>query len=368
MLLYHHKKDSERAKELLSKVVLDTGSDPYNVPANLNLGMILRLEGEAIVKKANAQGLAAQIKEGKSERQKLDIPEDAQAKFALSVAHIRKALAGDSNNIISYENLAAIYYDLDKLEVATLVCEQAKLRQSERNKDLATQLAESKITQEEHDALIIPDTEIAPVYNTLGLVQLAQGKVQEAYFNFKKAVEMRPDFVEAMLNVAGVAINVQDFGKALELYQRVVQLQPDNIEAKLSLAVAMRGMKDTEGAEKIYNEIIAKNPTSPAAYFNLAVLYQEYLKDFDKAKATFEKFVALPTAAEVAPAEFETAKLRIGELENVIAERAKAKAEDIAKCGVSPCPEPPPTPEDGGTAPPPADGTTPPADGTAPPQ
>ncbi len=187
---------------------------------------------------------------------------------------------------------------------------------------------------------------------------------------------MRPDFVEAMLNVAGVAINVQDFGKALELYQRVVELQPDNIEAKLSLAVAMRGMKDSEGAEKIYNEIIAKNPTSPAAYFNLAVLYQEYLKDFDKAKATFEKFVAIPTASEVAPAEFETAKLRIGELENVIAERAKAKAEDIAKCGVSPCPEPPhprrrrhnPPPPPTAPLPPPTAQPPPPADGTTSPQ
>jgi tetratricopeptide (TPR) repeat protein len=371
MLLYNQKQESARAKELLSKVVEDAGVDPYNVPANLNIAMILRIEGEVIVRKANAQGLAAEIKEGKSERQKLDIPEEAQSKFAQAVAHIRKALAGDSNNIISYENLAAIYYDLDKLEVATLVCEQAKLRQKERNADLDAQLAEGKINQAEHDALYIPDSEIAPVYNTLGLVQLAQGKVQEAYFNFKKADEMRENFIEAKLNVAGVAINVQDFPKALDLYQQVVQLQPNNLEAKLSLAVATRGTKDYETSEKIYLEIITKNPTSPPAYFNLAILYQEYLKDFDKAKATFEKFLNAPNAAEVAPAEFETAKLRIQELDETIKARAQAAAEEAerrARCG-GPCPEDQPSPDgtspDGATPP---DGTTPTPDGAAAPQ
>jgi tetratricopeptide (TPR) repeat protein len=353
MLLYHHKQDSARAKDLLTKVVDDKGADPYNVPANLNIAMILRIEGEAIVRKANAQGLAAQIKEGSSERQKLDIPEEAQSKFAQAVAHIRKALAGDSNNIISYENLAAIYYDLDKLEVATLVCEQARLRQKERNADLDAQLADGKIDQAEYDALYIPDSEIAPVFNTLGLIQLAQGKVQEAYFNFKKANDMRDDFVEAKLNVAGVAINVQDFAKALELYQEVVALQPDNLEAKLSLAVATRGMKDYDTAEKIYNAVIAKDPSDPAAYFNLAVLYQEYIRDYNKAKDTFQKFVNNPKAADLAPAEFESAKLRIQELDDTIKERAKAEAEEAerrARCG-GPCPEDQPTdaPSDGGS-------------------
>src|SRR5690606_14631977 len=161
------------------------------------------------------------------------VPEDAKLKFAEAVRHVRKALAGDSNNITSYENLAAIYYDLDSLEVATLVCEQAIQKQVERNDELAAQLAAGKITQAEHDEKVITDKMMAPVHNTYGLIWLARGEVALAYNSFKEAVARDPLMTEALLNVAGVAVNVQDYQTAFQIYSDILQRNPENREALL---------------------------------------------------------------------------------------------------------------------------------------
>ena len=58
---------------------------------------------------------------------------EAYDMFAKSVVYVRRALAGDSNNIYCYENLSAVYYLMNSLEVARLVCEQATIKYSDRH-------------------------------------------------------------------------------------------------------------------------------------------------------------------------------------------------------------------------------------------
>ena len=62
-----------------------------------------------------------------------DIKAEAQQMFSKAVVYIRRALAGDSNNIYCYENLSAVYYIMNSLEVARLVCEQAFIKYNEYN-------------------------------------------------------------------------------------------------------------------------------------------------------------------------------------------------------------------------------------------
>lgn len=138
----------EAEKYLLIVVDENKGIEPYNPEANLNLGMLYRQKGEDILEKERGGTEPKFSMEGSETKGEIK-NKDAYAMFAKSVAHVRRALAGDSNNIYCYENLSAIYYLMNSLEVARLVCEQAIIKYSEYNDILKKQLEAGKITQDE---------------------------------------------------------------------------------------------------------------------------------------------------------------------------------------------------------------------------
>ncbi|OIP36222.1 MAG: hypothetical protein AUK47_15400 [Deltaproteobacteria bacterium CG2_30_63_29] len=323
------KGEREKAKELFMKVVNETnGIDPFNVEANLDLGMIYRLEGEEIVAKDNiGKDLSTQINEGEVVERDIVVSDEAKVRFAEAVKNVRRALAGDSNNITSYENLAAIYYDLDSLEVATLVCQQAIQKEIDRNAELEAQLAAKQITQAEFNEHEITAVQMSAVYNTFGLVWMARGEVALAYANFKTAMELDPVSTEALFNVAGIAVNVQDYAMAYQTYGDILKTEPNNREARLSQAVAARGLDNLAEAEQVYDALLKDDPTYSPATFNKAVLYQEYHRDLVKAKSIYEEFIAMPAAAKQAPAYVAEAQRRVKQIEDIWEAQKKAEEE-----------------------------------------
>jgi len=317
----------DEAEVLLLKVVDDkTGIDPYNVEANLNLGMIYRRRGEAILERERG-GVEPKFNMSGGERKGEIQNRDAYNMFARAVAHVRRALAGDSNNIYSYENLCAIYYMMNNLEVARLVCTQAKLKYEEFNAELQSQLDAGRISKTEFDRKAYTLRDLAVIFNTSGLIYLAEGEVSLGNAEFRSALEFDPKSVPVMLNVAGIAVNVQDYPLAYDLYTKILALEPGNVAAYLSKGVAARGLNRLDEAEKIYRDIIAKHPSFPQASFNLAVLYQEYYLKIDESRKMFEDFVALPQAQQIIPGRVEEAKLRIRQIDELKEAQRKAEAE-----------------------------------------
>ena len=144
---------------------------------------------------------------------------------------------------------------------------------------------------------------------------------------FKKAVEADPTNIQAMLNVAGIAVNVQDYRLAYDLYNKVLALEPNNVEAYLSKAVAARGLNNLDEAEKIYREIIKDHPDYPQAQFNLIVLYQEYYLKIDEARQMWVDFTNDATANKVIPGRVQEAKDRIKQIDEMKEAQKKADAE-----------------------------------------
>ena len=135
----------EAEKYLLIVVDENKGIEPYNPEANLNLGMLYRQKGEDILEKERGGTEPKFSMEGSETKGEIK-NKDAYAMFAKSVAHVRRALAGDSNNIYCYENLSAIYYLMNSLEVAELLLPPFNLRQRpvrtpERNQRQVLRLA-----------------------------------------------------------------------------------------------------------------------------------------------------------------------------------------------------------------------------------
>lgn len=82
----------------------------------------------------------------------------------------------------------------------------------------------------------------------IGQILSAQGKPAQAIPHYQRALEIRPDFVEAIIAVGKSQAAHKDYSGAARLFERAVTLQPDNEPAHYNLMLAYRNSGNTEGA------------------------------------------------------------------------------------------------------------------------
>lgn len=191
----------------------------------------------------------------------LNLAQDARGRraFADAVKHVRTALKEDSQNVLAYEVLARVYYDLGRFELSKLVC----------------------LT-----GLEIKKT--ADLYNTLGLVWLQKDDVTTALGAFEDALKVDASYWPAHMNVGAITFNYRDYESSYRHFSEVLKQKPENLEAMLSKAVAARGLERLDEAESGYKAVIAKDETYAAAHYNLGILYQEYTQKLEDAIKAYE--------------------------------------------------------------------------------
>ncbi|HEY2730485.1 MAG TPA: tetratricopeptide repeat protein [Polyangia bacterium] len=231
-----------------------------------------------------------------------------------AVSNLRTVLAIDSNNLQAFSTLAFIYYDMNMLEMAKLVGNQAIKK--------ADEIATGKFEEEKVDEAgggegkaakgkgkkgkqdkneggddegvkavdvreagtgVTPEMkkQLAIVHNTLGLIELKKKNISPAIKQFKEAVALDGGFAEARLNLAALSLNNRDYGTAEENFREALKMQPKNYEAAIGLGVALRGNKKIDDAESQYLAAQKLDSSNPSSYFNLGLLYQDY-KDGQK--------------------------------------------------------------------------------------
>jgi Tfp pilus assembly protein PilF len=277
--------DQSRAETLFNRSV-EADKGIGSVAARLNLAQILR---ERARKSSNA-----------GERDQLN----AQVQ-----THLRTVLAVDGNNLMAYANFCYLYYDLNLLELARLVGDQAVMRAEEiatgkfigqqvetagdegvglsakerAKKDKGKAPAPGRVAVDIKGTGYTPEMKksLGMVHNTLGLVWLRRKDVSKAIVHFKRGVEQDPTLNEARMNLAALSLNYRDYPTAEENFRAVLKSQPNNYEAAIGLGVALRGNRKFDEAEQQYLTAQKLNPQGPDSYFNLGLLYQEY-KTMDK--------------------------------------------------------------------------------------
>jgi tetratricopeptide (TPR) repeat protein len=313
-----------------------------------------------------ARNNLAQILRDKARR--ASSPDEKKGYVGQAVSNLRTVLALDSNNLQAFSTLAFIYYDMNMLEMAKLVGNQAvakadeiatgkfaeekveeaaegkagkgkKGKKAKKDEGSSDDSEGGKLAKEvdvhEEGTGVTPEMkrELAVVYNTLGLVELKKKNISPAIGQFKKAVGMNPKLAEARLNLAVLSLNNRDYNTAEENFKAVLDLQPKNFEAAIGLGVALRGNKKIDEAETQYNRAEKLDPSSPWSYFNLGLLYQDY-KDgqkpaLHKAQDYYRQF--LGHANDKTPDSFKRdAEKRIKDIDEIyvaLDEAAKMQAE-----------------------------------------
>jgi len=109
----------------------------------------------------------------------------------------------------------------------------------------------------------------AEAYIKLGSALTTQGKLEEAIQNHRRALELKPNYPELHVNL-GITLAAQgNLPQAIEHYERALQLKPDFPQAHLDLGSALAGQGNLPQAIEHYQRALQLEPDFPQAHLNL---------------------------------------------------------------------------------------------------
>jgi len=132
-----------------------------------------------------------------------------------------------------------------------------------------------------------------PLFNA-GIKLFQAEKFAEAVEQFEKALTVKPDFFEALENLAVSYFRAEQFEKAIEAAKKCVDIKPDSYQMLKMISVSYSALGDEESASE-YLEKMKELPDaqlSPEELFNMAVTAANQGND-QEAKTLFERSVEL---------------------------------------------------------------------------
>ena len=125
-----------------------------------------------------------------------------------------------------------------------------------------------------------------------------QGRLHEACAGYQRALQMQPENVQALHLLGIVALQMNDPGRAAELFGRVVHLEPGNFMAYVNRGSAYAMLNQHEAAIACYDRAIAVDAESNASpFYNRAVSLQQ-LQRQEAALASYDRAIALESDLE----------------------------------------------------------------------
>jgi Tfp pilus assembly protein PilF len=93
-----------------------------------------------------------------------------------------------------------------------------------------------------------PRTQEAVQRYNAGVGALARRDLEHALYQFRQAIRLNPNLVEAHQNLGITLLELRQPGEAAEAFAKALELQPDNLEARLGLGLAFRAQGDNSRA------------------------------------------------------------------------------------------------------------------------
>jgi tetratricopeptide (TPR) repeat protein len=132
----------------------------------------------------------------------------------------------------------------------------------------------------------------------LGFALVSHGhveEVEEAIKHFRRALELKPDYVQAHNNL-GLALSGRGrFDEAIRHYRKALEIQPDYVEARINIGVALASSGRVDEAIEHFQKELEIKPDSAEAHNNLGVLLTARGK-FDNALQHYQKALELASA------------------------------------------------------------------------
>ncbi len=135
----------------------------------------------------------------------------------------------------------------------------------------------SQIEGAVHGAIAARETALAEEYfRAASLLDEGDESTQdEAAAAYRKALELDPYLVAALINLANVHYSRDELVEAQALYERAIGLEPDFFEAHFNLGNIYHDLSRFPEAQTCYREALRLNPFYADAHFYLAVTFEK---------------------------------------------------------------------------------------------
>jgi tetratricopeptide (TPR) repeat protein len=102
-----------------------------------------------------------------------------------------------------------------------------------------------------------------------------ESKLEQAAAAYRRALELDPYLVAALINLANVHYSRDEVVEAQALYERAIGLEPDFFEAHFNLGNIYHDLGRFAEAQSCYREALRLNPVYADAHFYLAVTFEK---------------------------------------------------------------------------------------------
>jgi len=76
------------------------------------------------------------------------------------------------------------------------------------------------------------------LYNLFGAILVNQQKFDKAIINYKKSIEINPDYAEGHNNLGSVLYKLGKFSESIDSYRQAIKIKPNFTEAYNNLGLA----------------------------------------------------------------------------------------------------------------------------------
>ncbi|MEE4254312.1 MAG: XrtA/PEP-CTERM system TPR-repeat protein PrsT, partial [Desulfuromusa sp.] len=207
----------------------------------------------------------------------------------------KNALEKDANDLAARIGLASAYQASGTLDLAEQEFQKVLLQNPSLH-DILLQLASIAIDRgEPQQGLAYIErfhSAVSPSAESLtleGRVHGASGNLTEAENLFNKAIELKPSFAPAHLNLAKIYLQRKDLSRAEQLLRQTIALDERQFEAYFLLAPVVTGRGEIEPALQLYLDVAAIEPRQHYALY-MAGMLQLDLGDFAATEKTVQQF------------------------------------------------------------------------------
>ena len=117
-----------------------------------------------------------------------------------------------------------------------------------------------------------------PAMNNLANSYKALGVLDKAEKLYTDILKINPNYIQALNNFGNLKQNFNDFKGAIELYEKALKIKNMDINLSLSLATAYQGTGDFKKAYDICTKILETNPKSTSTH-KLITSFTKYTKN-----------------------------------------------------------------------------------------
>lgn len=133
---------------------------------------------------------------------------------------------------------------------------------------------------------------LASAHNNLGMVHMRQECWADAIACFERALAIKPQHADALLNAGIAARKLNKLEVALGYFNRLVSLFPERQDAWVNLGLLLNQLGRVEEAMETYARAILQHPQVAELHHNHGVLAM-HLKQFTQAKSSLQEAVRL---------------------------------------------------------------------------